>query len=55
MRLGWNDGKTESFAFTAIDRLATGGISINGAALAAPARYGGDANSPRAASPACTH
>jgi hypothetical protein len=22
-RLGWNDGKTESFAFTAIDRLAT--------------------------------
>jgi len=29
-RLGWNDGKTESFAFTAIDRLATGGISIKG-------------------------
>jgi high affinity Mn2+ porin len=29
-RLGWNDGKTESFAFTAIDRLATGGISIGG-------------------------
>ena len=29
-RLGWNDGKTESFAFTAIDRLATGGLSING-------------------------
>jgi carbohydrate-selective porin OprB len=29
-RLGWNDGKTESFAFTAIDRLATGGISIAG-------------------------
>ncbi len=29
-RLGWNDGKTESFAFTAIDRLATGGISMNG-------------------------
>ena len=29
-RLGWNDGKTESFAFTAIDRLATGGISVNG-------------------------
>ena len=24
-RLGWNDGKTEDFAFTAIDRLATGG------------------------------
>ena len=30
-RLGWNDGKTEDFAFTAIDRLATGGVSINGA------------------------
>jgi high affinity Mn2+ porin len=29
-RLGWNDGKTESFAFTAIDRLATGGVSIKG-------------------------
>src|SRR5215471_10153666 len=29
-RLGWNDGKTESWAFTAIDRLATGGISIKG-------------------------
>ena len=30
-RLGWNDGKTESFAFTAIDRLATGGVSVSGA------------------------
>ncbi|MGI8743984.1 MAG: carbohydrate porin [Bryobacteraceae bacterium] len=29
-RLGWNDGKTESFAFTAIDRLAQGGLSITG-------------------------
>ena len=29
-RLGWNDGKTESFAFTAIDRFATGGISVIG-------------------------
>jgi high affinity Mn2+ porin len=29
-RLGWNDGKTESFAFTAIDRLATGGVSVDG-------------------------
>src|SRR5260221_537308 len=28
--LGWNDGKTGSFAFTAIDRLATGGVSIAG-------------------------
>jgi len=31
MRLGWNDGKTESFEFTAIDRLATGGVSQSGA------------------------
>jgi len=30
-RLGWNDGKTESFAFTAIDRLATMGLSVGGA------------------------
>ncbi len=30
-RLGWNDGKTESFAFSTIDRLASGGISVTGA------------------------
>jgi high affinity Mn2+ porin len=30
-RLGWNDGKTESFEFTAIDRLASGGVSVPGA------------------------
>jgi high affinity Mn2+ porin len=29
-RLGWNDGKTESFAFTAIDRLASGGVQVKG-------------------------
>jgi high affinity Mn2+ porin len=29
-RLGWNDGKTESFAFTAMDRLACGGVSVKG-------------------------
>lgn len=29
-RLGWNDGKTESFAFTAIDRIAEAGVSIKG-------------------------
>jgi high affinity Mn2+ porin len=29
-RLAWNDGKTESFAFTAIDKLATIGVSIAG-------------------------
>lgn len=29
-RVGWNDGKTQSFAFTAIDRLASGGVSFKG-------------------------
>ena len=29
-RLGWNNGKTESFAFTAVDHLATGGVSVTG-------------------------
>jgi carbohydrate-selective porin OprB len=29
-RLGWNDGKTESFAFTAIDRLLNLGVSVTG-------------------------
>ena len=29
-RLGWNDGNTQSFAFTAIDRLASGGVSVKG-------------------------
>jgi high affinity Mn2+ porin len=29
-RLGWNDGKTESFAFTAIDRLGEAGVSVTG-------------------------
>lgn len=29
-RLGWNDGKTQDFAFTAIDRLASGGVSVAG-------------------------
>jgi high affinity Mn2+ porin len=35
-RLGWNDGKTESFAFTAIDRLAEGGFSYNGTSWKRP-------------------
>jgi high affinity Mn2+ porin len=35
-RLGWNDGKTESFAFTAIDRLATGGMSLGGSRWGRP-------------------
>lgn len=29
-RLGWNDGKTESWAYTEIDRTASGGVSIHG-------------------------
>lgn len=29
-RLGWNDGKTQAFTFTAIDRLASGGLSVRG-------------------------
>jgi carbohydrate-selective porin OprB len=29
-RLGWNDGKTQSFTFTAIDRLASAGVSVKG-------------------------
>jgi high affinity Mn2+ porin len=29
-RLAWNDGKTESFAFTAVDRLANAGVSMAG-------------------------
>ncbi len=29
-RLGWSDGKTQSFAFTAMDRMASGGVSFKG-------------------------
>ena len=29
-RLGWSDGQTESFAFTAIDRLTSAGVSVTG-------------------------
>ncbi len=36
LRLGWNDGKTEDFAFTAIDRLASGGFSLAGTAWRRP-------------------
>jgi len=35
-RLGWNDGKTESFAFTAIDRLASFGVSVKGTSWRRP-------------------
>ena len=29
-RLGWNDGKTETFAFTEVDRIATIGLQLSG-------------------------
>ena len=51
-RLGWNDGKTESFAFTAIDRLATGGVSVTGTRWKRPT-IPPLPSSPSAASPAC--
>jgi high affinity Mn2+ porin len=35
-RVGWNDGKTESFAFTAIDRLASVGVSVKGTSWRRP-------------------
>jgi high affinity Mn2+ porin len=35
-RLGWNDGKTESFAYAVIDRLASTGVSVTGAAWKRP-------------------
>jgi high affinity Mn2+ porin len=30
MRAGWNDGKTESFAFTEVDRTLSGGLQVAG-------------------------
>jgi high affinity Mn2+ porin len=30
-RYGWNDGKTESFAYTEIDSTVSGGVGVNGA------------------------
>ncbi len=30
MRLGWNDGATESFAFTEVDRQASAGMQLSG-------------------------
>src|ERR1700756_4855825 len=29
-RLGWNDGKTQSFAYAVIDRVASAGVSVTG-------------------------
>lgn len=41
LRLGWSDGKTESFAFTAMDRLASGGVSVTGRKWKRPADSAG--------------
>src|SRR5260370_5618446 len=41
-RLGWNDGKTESFAFTAMDRLASGGVSVKRNAVEEKRRHSCD-------------
>ena len=35
-RLGWNNGKTESFAYAVIDRMANAGISVTGSAWHRP-------------------
>jgi high affinity Mn2+ porin len=35
-RLGWNDGKTESFAYAVIDRMANAGVSVTGSAWHRP-------------------
>ena len=53
MRLGWNDGKTESFAFTAIDQLASGGVSVKGTRWKRKERRGGHLVHSRLAFPAC--
>jgi len=35
-RLGWNNGKTESFAYAVIDRMANAGVSVTGSAWHRP-------------------
>ena len=40
-RLGWNDGKTEAWAFTEVERTATVGISAGGAAWRRPSDRAG--------------
>ena len=42
-RLGWNDGKTQSFAFAVIDRLASAGASIGGSRWKRPSDSAGAA------------
>ncbi len=36
LRAGWNDGKTESWAFAEVDRTLSGGISLDGTAWGRP-------------------
>ncbi len=35
-RLGWSDGKNQTYEFTDVDRTATGGISLKGASWRRP-------------------
>jgi high affinity Mn2+ porin len=37
LRLGWNDGRTEDFVFTEVDRVLSGGVQIAGNAWRRPA------------------
>ena len=37
LRIGWNDGQTETFAFTEIDQTLSGGFSIKGKSWTRPA------------------
>jgi high affinity Mn2+ porin len=36
LRLGWNDGRTEDFAFTEVDRVVSGGVQVAGASWHRP-------------------
>lgn len=40
-RYGWSDGKTETWAFTQIDRSVSGGISLGGALWKRPSHHAG--------------
>lgn len=40
-RYGWSDGKTETWAFTQIDRSVSGGISLGGALWKQPSHHAG--------------
>jgi hypothetical protein len=54
-RLGWNDGKTETFAFTEVDHLATGGLQLSGAHWGRPKDVVGTAYALEGLSPEHRH